>query len=157
MDIIATRGSFGDFGRVVRGQILKDVQRGHAEKLIASGAFRQATAEDARTAEARKNGGVLGAKAASLRSAKPAMISAADADKIRQSAQEEIATARKTAKEQVDAANVATKAAQDALAEAQAAHADELTKVKADAAAQIAAVKDEAAKAAADQAGGSKK
>jgi uncharacterized protein with WD repeat len=157
MDIIATRGSFGDFGRVVRGQILKDVQRGHADKLIASGAFRQATAEDARTAEVRKNAGVLGAKAASLRSAKPATITAEEAEKIRQSADAAVATARKTAQDQVDAANAQAQGAKEALEAAKRAHADELAQVKADAAAQIAAVKDEAAKAAVDQVGASKK
>lgn len=46
MDIIATRNSFGDFGRVVKGQIIPDLQKSQAEKLIGSGAYRQATSED---------------------------------------------------------------------------------------------------------------
>lgn len=153
MDIIATRGSFGDFGRIVKGQILKDVQKGLAEKMIGSGAFRQATADDARAADTRKHAGVLGAKAASFRSDNPAMISAADADKIRKSAEEQVAAASKAAQERVDAANADAQAARDALTAAKRAHADELAKINADAAAKIAAASEQGAKAAADQAG----
>lgn len=43
MDVIAKRGSFGDFGHVRKGKVLKGVSKGQAEKLIASGCYVEAT------------------------------------------------------------------------------------------------------------------
>lgn len=62
MDIIATRNSFGDFGRVVKGQIIPDLQKSQAEKLIGSGAYRQATGDDHKASQDAKGRRVLNAK-----------------------------------------------------------------------------------------------
>lgn len=153
MDIIATRGSFGDFGRVTKGQILKDVQKSQAEKMIGSGAFRQATADDAKAADTRKKAGVVGAKAAALKSS----VSQAEFDKRLQAADAAVAAANERANEQIESAKAETKAAQDALAEAVQSHADELAKVQADAAAQIAAAKNEAGRGNEGDSGAGKK
>lgn len=62
MHLKATRGSFGDFGRVRKGQILKDVDKKLAEKLIKNGAYSEASAQDIKDAENRKELGILDAK-----------------------------------------------------------------------------------------------
>ena len=54
MDIIAKRGTFGDFGRVHKGQVLKGVQKGLAEKLIAAGSYVEATDAALKEFEAKK-------------------------------------------------------------------------------------------------------
>lgn len=54
MNLKATRGSYGDFGRVIRGTILKDVPKDQAAKLIKSGAYVEATAADLKAAEKAK-------------------------------------------------------------------------------------------------------
>lgn len=62
MHLKAIRGSFGDFGRVRKGQILKDVDNKLAEKLIKNGAYSEASAQDIKDAENRKELGILDAK-----------------------------------------------------------------------------------------------
>lgn len=62
MHIKATRGSFGDFGRVRKGQILKDVDKSQAEKMLASGAYAEASEQDIKDAKGRKELGILDAK-----------------------------------------------------------------------------------------------
>lgn len=46
MNLKAIKGSYGEFGRIKRGVILRDISKDRAEKLIASGAYAVATAED---------------------------------------------------------------------------------------------------------------
>lgn len=89
MDIIATRPSFGDFGRVKKGQILLDVAKTQAEKMTATRAFRPATSADKEAAEKRKKTPVVGAKAKADAQAKTASSDAYDAlrsevDELRQ-------------------------------------------------------------------------
>lgn len=79
MDIIATRPSFGDFGRVKKGQVLSDVAKTQAEKMIASRAFRMATGADKDAAEKRSKTPIVGAKAKADAKAKAASIDAYDA------------------------------------------------------------------------------
>jgi Flp pilus assembly pilin Flp len=55
MDIIATRNSFGDLGRVKKGKIITDLTKTQAEKLLASGAYRSATDADHEAAKQDKN------------------------------------------------------------------------------------------------------
>ncbi len=62
MHLKATRGSFGDFGRVRKGQILKDVDKSLAEKLVKSGAYAEASEQDIKDAKGRKELGILDAK-----------------------------------------------------------------------------------------------
>lgn len=62
MHLKAIRGSFGDFGRVRKGQILKDVDKKLAEKLMKNGAYSEASAQDIKDAENRKELGILDAK-----------------------------------------------------------------------------------------------
>ncbi|MFC7064845.1 hypothetical protein [Brucella rhizosphaerae] len=62
MHIKATRGSFGDFGRVRKGQILTDVDKSQAEKMLASGAYTEASEQDIKNAKGRKELGILDAK-----------------------------------------------------------------------------------------------
>ena len=54
MHIKAIKSSYGDFGRVRRHAVLKDVPRDAAEKLIKSGAYVEASAEDLKLAEKRR-------------------------------------------------------------------------------------------------------
>lgn len=51
MNLKAIKGSYGEFGRVKRGVILRDISKDRAEKLIASGAYAVATADDLKKAE----------------------------------------------------------------------------------------------------------
>ena len=97
MDIIATRPSFGDFGRVKKGQILSDVAKAQAEKMIASRAFRSATSADKDAAEKRTKTPVVGAKAQSDAKAKSASSDAYDALKaeVEQIRQESAASVEK--------------------------------------------------------------
>lgn len=62
MHLKAIRGSFGDFGRVRKGQILKDLDRSLAEKLLDSGAYAEASEQDIKDAKGRKELGILDAK-----------------------------------------------------------------------------------------------
>lgn len=55
MHLKATRGSFGDFGRVRKGQILKDVDKKLAEKLIKNGAYTEASEQDIKDAKTAMN------------------------------------------------------------------------------------------------------
>ncbi len=54
MNLKAIKPSYGDFGRVPRGLIIKDVAKDKAEKLIASGAYVAATAADLKADDDRK-------------------------------------------------------------------------------------------------------
>lgn len=45
MDVLAKRGTFGDFGHVRKGRILKGLDSGQAKKLLASGSYVEATPE----------------------------------------------------------------------------------------------------------------
>ena len=54
MNLKAIKPSYGDFGRVPCGAVLKDIPTDHAKKLIKGGAYAEATAEDVKAAEARK-------------------------------------------------------------------------------------------------------
>lgn len=51
MNLKAIKPSYGDFGRVARGAILKDVSKELARKLIAGGAYVEATAVDLKAGE----------------------------------------------------------------------------------------------------------
>ncbi|KAA9369557.1 hypothetical protein [Ochrobactrum quorumnocens] len=62
MHLIAIRGSYGDFGRVRKGQILKDMDKSLAEKLLASGAYAEASEQDIKDAKGRKELGILDVK-----------------------------------------------------------------------------------------------
>lgn len=101
MHLKAIRGSFGDFGRVQKGQILQNVAKTVAEKLIKSGAYVEATANDIRAAGNRTELGILDAKALLLKSA-----AAPESDLERDLA---------NAKAEIEAANAKAKAAEDAL------------------------------------------
>lgn len=103
MHLKATRGSFGDFGRVQKGQILQNVAKSAAEKLIKSGAYVEATDADIKAAGNRKELGILDAKALALKS------TAAPADDL----EGEIVKA----KAEVEVANAKVKTAEDALAQ----------------------------------------
>lgn len=103
MHLKAIRGSFGDFGRVQKGQILQNVAKTVAEKLIKSGAYVEATANDIKAAGNRKELGILDAKALALKSA------VAPADDL----ESELAKA----KAEIEAANAKAKTAEDALAQ----------------------------------------
>lgn len=101
MHLKAIRGSFGDFGRVQKGQILQNVAKTVAEKLIKSGAYVEATANDIRAASNRTELGILDAKALLLKS-----TAAPESDLERDLA---------NAKAEIEAANAKAKAAEDAL------------------------------------------
>lgn len=73
MDIIATRNSFGDFGRVKKRRIISDLQKSQAEKLIGSGAYRQATSEDHKAASDAKSRRIPNAKDRATRQAVSAL------------------------------------------------------------------------------------
>ncbi|KAB2764783.1 hypothetical protein F9L00_03500 [Brucella anthropi] len=103
MHLKAIRGSFGDFGRVQKGQILQNVAKTVAEKLIKSGAYVEATANDIRAAGSRTELGILDAKALLLKSA-----AAPESDLERDLA---------NAKTEIEAANAKAKTAEDALAQ----------------------------------------
>lgn len=62
MDLKAIRGSFGDFGRVRKGQIIKGIDKKLAEKLLTSGAYAEATSQDIKDATSRTELGILDAK-----------------------------------------------------------------------------------------------
>lgn len=62
MDLKAIRGSFGDFGRVRKGQIIKGVDKKLAEKLLTSGAYAEATSQDIKDVTNRTELGILDAK-----------------------------------------------------------------------------------------------
>ena len=51
MNLKAIKPSYGDFGRVSRGVVLKDISKALAEKLISSGAYVEATPEDLKASE----------------------------------------------------------------------------------------------------------
>uniref|UniRef100_A0A1A7GD44 Uncharacterized protein n=1 Tax=biofilter metagenome TaxID=1070537 RepID=A0A1A7GD44_9ZZZZ len=78
MDIKAIRGSFGDFGRVRKGQIVKGVDKKLAEKLLTSGAYAEATPKDIKDATNRTELGILHANEI----AKAAKSEAADIDAL---------------------------------------------------------------------------
>lgn len=61
MDLIATRGVFGDFGRLTKGAVVKNVPKQQAEKMIKTSAYAEATADALKAAKAPKK--VIGAKA----------------------------------------------------------------------------------------------
>ncbi|WP_368649688.1 hypothetical protein [Brucella intermedia] len=103
MHLKAIRGSFGDFGRVQKGQILQNVGKSVAEKLIKSGAYVEATANDIRAAGNRTELGILDAKALLLKS-----TTGPESDLERDLA---------NAKAEIEAANAKAKAAEDALAQ----------------------------------------
>lgn len=103
MHLKAIRGSFGDFGRVQKGQILQNVAKTVAEKLIKSGAYVEATANDIRAAGNRTELGILDAKALLLKS-----TTAPESDLERDLA---------NAKVEIEAANAKAKTAEDALAQ----------------------------------------
>ncbi len=103
MHLKAIRGSFGDFGRVQKGQILQNVAKTVAEKLIKSGAYVEATANDIRAASNRTELGILDAKALLLKS-----TAAPESDLERDLA---------NAKAEIEAANAKAKTAEDALAQ----------------------------------------
>lgn len=54
MDLKATRGSFGEYGRIKRGMILRGLSKDRAEKLIKGGAFAVATEADVKAAGEKK-------------------------------------------------------------------------------------------------------
>jgi colicin import membrane protein len=54
MNLKAVKASYGDFGRVQRGTILKDIPRDLAEKLLKSGAYVEATAVDIQQADKQR-------------------------------------------------------------------------------------------------------
>jgi hypothetical protein len=54
MNLKAVKASYGDFGRVQRGTILKDISRDLGEKLIKSGAYVEATAADTQQADKQR-------------------------------------------------------------------------------------------------------
>lgn len=103
MHLKAIRGSFGDFGRVQKGQILQNVAKSAAEKLIKSGAYVEATANDIRAAGNRTELGILDAKALLLKS-----TTAPESD-----LESELAKARA----EIEVANATAKTAEDALAQ----------------------------------------
>jgi len=116
MHLKAIRGSFGDFGRVQKGQILQNVTKSVAEKLIKSGAYVEATANDIRAAGNRTELGILDAKALLLKSA-----AAPESDLERDLA---------NAKAEIEAANAKAKTAEDALAEFQTEAETEINNLK---------------------------
>lgn len=63
MNLKAIKPSYGDFGRVGRGTIIKDVSRDRAEKLIAGGAYVEASADDLSADEKAKAAAASVAKA----------------------------------------------------------------------------------------------
>jgi len=78
MDLKAIRGSFGDFGRVRKGQIVKGVDKKLAEKLLTSGAYAEATPKDIKDATNRTELGILHANEI----AKAAKSDTADIDSL---------------------------------------------------------------------------
>ncbi len=116
MHLKAIRGSFGDFGRVQKGQILQNVAKTVAEKLIKSGAYVEATANDIRAAGNRTELGILDAKALLLKSA-----AAPESDLERDLA---------NAKAEIEAANAKAKMAEDALAQFQTEAETEINNLK---------------------------
>ena len=54
MDVLAKRGSFGDHGHVRKGNVLKGLTKGAAEKLIQSGCYVEATPEAIKEFETAK-------------------------------------------------------------------------------------------------------
>jgi len=116
MHLKAIRGSFGDFGRVQKGQILQNVAKSAAEKLIKSGAYVEATANDIRAAGNRTELGILDAKALLLKS-----TTAPEGD-----LESELAKARA----EIEAANAKAKTAEDALAQFRTEAETEITNLK---------------------------
>lgn len=116
MHLKAIRGSFGDFGRVQKGQILQNVAKSAAEKLIKSGAYVEATANDIRAAGNRTELGILDAKALLLKSA-----AAPESDLERDLA---------NAKAEIEATNAKAKTAEDALAQFQTEAETEINNLK---------------------------
>ncbi|MDX0331731.1 hypothetical protein GOC48_16470 [Sinorhizobium meliloti] len=151
MDLIATRGVFGDFGRLKKGDVVRDVSKSQAEKMLKSGGYKTATAAEIKAAEERKKAGVPNAKTTAIESRKTANDGAkAEIDKVRREASAEIEKILAAAKADVDAARkeadqakedlrLFQKQAADDIANVKAALADEIAKVKADADAKIAA------------------
>lgn len=117
MHLKAIRGSFGDFGRVQKGQILKDVAKTAAEKLIKSGAYVEATDADIKAAGNRKELGILDAKALALKST---AASAGDLE-----------SQLTKAKAEIEAASTKAKTAEDALAQFRKEAETEITGLKA--------------------------
>lgn len=102
MNLKAIKPSYGDFGRVARGVILKDVSRELARKLIAGGAYVEATAVDLKAGEkspslAQDRGNSLAAEAA--RFAEAAAAAEAELEKMTNKQLQELAASEGTAVE----------------------------------------------------------
>lgn len=52
MDVLAKRGTFGDYGHVTKGSVLKGIPEGVGKKLLASGSYVEATPENLKKFEA---------------------------------------------------------------------------------------------------------
>lgn len=98
MHLKATRGTFGDYGRVTKGTILKNVAKGSVDKLLKTGAYVEATEADIKASEEQKRARVPNAK--TMASRKPVSASSADEiGKLRDEVTSTIADLRKEIEE----------------------------------------------------------
>lgn len=146
MHLKAIRGSFGDFGRVQKGQILQNVAKTVAEKLIKSGAYVEATLNDIRAAGNRTELGILDAKALALKSTTTPEGDDLESDLTKAKAEIEAANAKaKTAEDSLDQFRTEAEAEINTLKVAVSEASSEKDKVKLESDSRIKALEDDVA------------